>query len=338
MKIDIGRQIGAVSRRSRTASTRAAGPRRRSRAAATTPRSTTCGTRSPTPSASALVPADQRRPATRRALPAQGNAGGTITRCEPPRHLARDLGVRRRGSWVTVALTQDGDGGTRLELEHMAHVEDELWEQYGPGAVGVGWDLGPPGPRAAPRDGAARRSRRGDGLVGSAEGKAFVRGSSEDWCRAVDRGRHRGGGREGRAPRSVRTAGVRPARPSRPNRRRADARVRHPGRPGAPPHPGAAARRRAFLRRHRRGDAARIRHHQSAVSQHLRVLRESGFASVRNDGTRRLYSMDTAPCAKSTPGSNGSAASGSRASTRSRPRSRGENANDAVETSGRSPR
>ena len=34
---------------------------------------------------------------------------------------------------------------------------------------------------------------------------------------------------------------------------------------------------------------------QSAVSQHLKVLRESGFASVRVDGTRRLYSMETAP-------------------------------------------
>ena len=30
---------------------------------------------------------------------------------------------------------------------------------------------------------------------------------------------------------------------------------------------------------------------QSAVSQHLKVLRESGFASVRVDGARRLYSM-----------------------------------------------
>jgi DNA-binding transcriptional ArsR family regulator len=28
---------------------------------------------------------------------------------------------------------------------------------------------------------------------------------------------------------------------------------------------------------------------QSAVSQHLRVLRDSGFASVRADGARRLY-------------------------------------------------
>lgn len=31
---------------------------------------------------------------------------------------------------------------------------------------------------------------------------------------------------------------------------------------------------------------------QPAVSQHLRVLRESGFATVRKDGTRRLYAVD----------------------------------------------
>ena len=31
---------------------------------------------------------------------------------------------------------------------------------------------------------------------------------------------------------------------------------------------------------------------QPAVSQHLRVLRENGFASVRPDGARRLYSLD----------------------------------------------
>ncbi|MEU4424012.1 metalloregulator ArsR/SmtB family transcription factor [Actinoplanes sp. NPDC024001] len=32
-----------------------------------------------------------------------------------------------------------------------------------------------------------------------------------------------------------------------------------------------------------------------AVSQHLRVLRESGFASVRADGTRRLYAVQAEP-------------------------------------------
>ena len=34
---------------------------------------------------------------------------------------------------------------------------------------------------------------------------------------------------------------------------------------------------------------------QPAVSQHLRVLRESGFATVRADGARRLYALDAAP-------------------------------------------
>ena len=34
---------------------------------------------------------------------------------------------------------------------------------------------------------------------------------------------------------------------------------------------------------------------QPAVSQHLKVLRESGFATVRADGTRRLYAVDPAP-------------------------------------------
>jgi DNA-binding transcriptional ArsR family regulator len=34
---------------------------------------------------------------------------------------------------------------------------------------------------------------------------------------------------------------------------------------------------------------------QPAVSQHLRVLRDNGFAAVRAEGTRRLYSVDAAP-------------------------------------------
>jgi DNA-binding transcriptional ArsR family regulator len=32
---------------------------------------------------------------------------------------------------------------------------------------------------------------------------------------------------------------------------------------------------------------------QSAVSQQLRVLRDAGFASVRADGTRRIYAVET---------------------------------------------
>ncbi|MEV0627518.1 ArsR/SmtB family transcription factor [Nonomuraea wenchangensis] len=34
---------------------------------------------------------------------------------------------------------------------------------------------------------------------------------------------------------------------------------------------------------------------QPAVSQHLRVLRDNGFASVRAAGTRRLYAVEAGP-------------------------------------------
>jgi DNA-binding transcriptional ArsR family regulator len=34
---------------------------------------------------------------------------------------------------------------------------------------------------------------------------------------------------------------------------------------------------------------------QPAVSQHLKVLRDNGFATVRAEGTRRLYVVDPTP-------------------------------------------
>ncbi len=34
---------------------------------------------------------------------------------------------------------------------------------------------------------------------------------------------------------------------------------------------------------------------QPAVSQHLKVLRDSGFATVRAEGSRRLYAVEHAP-------------------------------------------
>jgi DNA-binding transcriptional ArsR family regulator len=36
---------------------------------------------------------------------------------------------------------------------------------------------------------------------------------------------------------------------------------------------------------------------QSAVSQQLKILRENGFATVRAEGTRRLYAVDARPLA-----------------------------------------
>jgi DNA-binding transcriptional ArsR family regulator len=37
---------------------------------------------------------------------------------------------------------------------------------------------------------------------------------------------------------------------------------------------------------------------QSAVSQQLKILRDSGFATVRAEGTRRVYAVDARPLAE----------------------------------------
>jgi uncharacterized protein YndB with AHSA1/START domain len=113
----------------------------------------------------------------------QGNAGGTIKQCEPPKHLAVTWEFGGGVSWVTVRLSPDPKGGTRLELEHAAHVE-EHWKKFGPGAVGIGWDLGLLGLGRHLETREAVNSEEFHGWSSSDDGKSFMRLSGEDWCRA----------------------------------------------------------------------------------------------------------------------------------------------------------
>jgi uncharacterized protein YndB with AHSA1/START domain len=115
----------------------------------------------------------------------EGNAGGEIIRCEPPRVLGLTWGMGPAGvSWVTVSLAEEPGGRTRFELEHVAHVEDEFWTKFGPGAVGVGWDLALVGLALHLATRAAVDPKAFEAWTMSDEGKGFVRLTSEDWGRA----------------------------------------------------------------------------------------------------------------------------------------------------------
>ncbi|MGW2787689.1 SRPBCC family protein [Streptomyces populi] len=114
----------------------------------------------------------------------EGNAGGTIERCEPPRSFAATWEYGGEVSWIEVRVTPEG-GRTRLELEHIAHVDDERWARFGPGAVGVGWDLGLLG--LAGHLGSPAGFLDPDESVawmGSDEGRRFITLSSESWYEA----------------------------------------------------------------------------------------------------------------------------------------------------------
>ncbi len=112
----------------------------------------------------------------------EGNAGGVITACEGPSHLAVTWEFSGDVSWVDVRISDDGAGQARLTLTHTAHLS-EHWSEYGPGAAGVGWELGLMGltlhlaQPSAPRPDEAAFSA-------SPEGKAFIAGSSDGWGQA----------------------------------------------------------------------------------------------------------------------------------------------------------
>jgi uncharacterized protein YndB with AHSA1/START domain len=113
-----------------------------------------------------------------------GNASGEITRCEPPKLLAVTWEYAGDVSWVTVTLSPEASGGTRLELEHLAHVKGEFWDRFGPGAVGVGWDLALFGLAGYLSTGASVDPEESAAWLSSPAGKDFVRQSSDGWCLA----------------------------------------------------------------------------------------------------------------------------------------------------------
>ena len=116
----------------------------------------------------------------------EGNAGGTISRCDKPHGFAATWEYNGDVSWIEVRLVPEGDGRTRFELEHVAHVADEFWEQFGPGATGVGWDAGLLGLAMHLADPAAPRDQPAiEAWMASDEGKLFYRLSSDSWAEAA---------------------------------------------------------------------------------------------------------------------------------------------------------
>lgn len=113
----------------------------------------------------------------------EGHAGGTVERCDPPKSFFATWEWDGTVSWIEVRVSPEADDKTRLEIDHIAHV-DQQWEEFGPGAAGVGWDMILMGltehlsgaPAVKPEDAMAWQA--------SAEGHEFVKRSSELWYEA----------------------------------------------------------------------------------------------------------------------------------------------------------
>ena len=150
-----------------------------------------------------LVPADQRRLPPRRALPVRGQRRAARSSPASGRTGSRSPGSTASRasdadvSEVEVRLTPAGDEATTLELEHVAIVPDEMWDQFGPGRRRRRLGRRRARARAAPAGRLARATRIAWQL--SPEGVEFYTRSSEAWG-AANRGRRRRP-RDGRAQR-----------------------------------------------------------------------------------------------------------------------------------------
>ncbi len=213
----------------------------------------------------------------------EGNAGGEVLTCDAPRAFSLTWESMGGVSWVEVTLEPHGEDGTLLRLVHTAHVPEEFWGTYGPGAVGTGWDLSLLGLHLHLGSGGASITQdHGDEWAGSDEGRAVVTASSRGWADAlIADGTDESAARAAEAATTAFYTGV-PQEGAEP---RGPARLMH-----AFDVLGDPVRRR-ILELLASGELTSgavtevVREEfgisQPAVSQHLKVLRENGFATVR---------------------------------------------------------
>lgn len=116
----------------------------------------------------------------------EGNAGGEITRCDAPTALDITWEYYGNISWVTVRL-ETADNGTRLTLEHLMgkdEASEEHWKKYGPGATGVGWELGFLGLGIYLKTGDPVTESESNLWMGSSEGSDFLKNCAAEWGEA----------------------------------------------------------------------------------------------------------------------------------------------------------
>lgn len=111
----------------------------------------------------------------------QGNAEGVVERCEPPRLLGVTWEYGGEVTWVEVRLSPTDHGQTLLELEHTAHVDEQRWAEFGPGAVGIGWDMALLGLSLHLSGNEMSGPEAAMAWMVSEEGRQFMTTSGEQW-------------------------------------------------------------------------------------------------------------------------------------------------------------
>lgn len=112
-----------------------------------------------------------------------GNANGTVLSCDPPREFTATWEFGGVVSWIEVRIAAEGAQSSRFELHHIAHVDDH-WEQFGPGAVGMGYDGALVGLAIHLSTGRSVDPAAGQQWMVSEDGRRFMELSGQAWYEA----------------------------------------------------------------------------------------------------------------------------------------------------------
>lgn len=113
----------------------------------------------------------------------EGNASGVIEECDEPYSLAVTWEFEEQVSWLRVTLTP-ADEGTTLEIAHEG-IGDAFWDEYGPGAGGVGWDMALLGLGTHLESGEEVDPEAAMTFTFTPEGTEFVRVTAAAWAEAA---------------------------------------------------------------------------------------------------------------------------------------------------------
>jgi uncharacterized protein YndB with AHSA1/START domain len=114
----------------------------------------------------------------------KGHAGGTILTCDPPKNFTATWESGGKVSWIDVTVSSDGPDRARLVVEHIAEAGDETWLQFGPGAVGMGWDSMLLGLALHVATGESIDPSVGQQWMATDDGRRFLSQSGEQWFTA----------------------------------------------------------------------------------------------------------------------------------------------------------
>jgi len=114
----------------------------------------------------------------------EGQAGGTILTCDPPKNFTATWEYGGNVSWIDVSVSSDGPDRARLVLEHITDVDDEIWREFGPGGVGMGWDSMLLGLALHLATGESVDPSFGQQWLGTEAGRRFLALSGEQWYAA----------------------------------------------------------------------------------------------------------------------------------------------------------